>query len=92
MLEIRYNKTTKELTGWWADRQGNHDVKLKNRPDEKMALLDIPIPSKPSDAWLCDGKKLTANPDYVEPAPPRNLLAEIDELRAEIGRLRKPDA
>ncbi len=46
MLEIRYNKTTKELTGWWGDRHGNYEVKLKNRPDEAMVLLDIPIPDK----------------------------------------------
>ena len=91
MLEIRYNKLTKELTGWWAGRHGNHDVKLKNRPNEKIVLLDIPVPDKPLGARLFDGDKLIPNPDYVEPVPPRDLEAEIDELRAEIGELRKPN-
>ena len=88
MLEIRYNKLTKELTGWWASRHGNHDVKLKNRPGEKMAVLDVPIPDKPLGAWLFDKGKLTPNPGYVESEPPRDLEAEIDELRAEIEELR----
>ncbi len=89
MLEIRYNRATKELTGWWGTRHGNHDVKLKNRPNEKIVLLDISIPDKPLEAWLCDGKKLIPNPDYLEPEPPRNLEAEIDELRAEIKELKR---
>ena len=88
MLEIRYNKTTKELTGWWGDRHGNNDVKLKNRPDEAIAMLNIPIPSKPLDAWLFDTDKLIPNPSYVEPEPPSNLEAEIDELKAEIDKLK----
>ncbi len=92
MLELRYNKTTKELTGWWGSRHGNHDAKLRNRPDEKMALLDIPIPDKPLEAWLCDGKKLMPNPNYVEPEPPRDREAEIDELRAEISEMKKDAA
>ncbi len=89
MLEIRYNNNTKELTGWWGNRHGNHDVKLKNRPDEKMALLDIPIPDKPLGAWLLGKDKLIPNPSYVESEPPRDLLKEIDELRAEISEMKK---
>ena len=89
MLEIRYNKTTKELSGWWADRHGKHEVKLKNRPDEAMALLDIDIPDKDLSAWLFDGDKLIPNPAYVEPLPPRNLLAEIDELKARLDKITK---
>ena len=73
MLEIRYNKTTKELTGWWGDRHGNHDVKLKNRPNGAMALLDIPTPDKPLDALLYDGDKLIPNPGYIEPEPSRDF-------------------
>jgi len=92
MIEIRYNKNTRKLTGWWGSRFGNHEVKLKNRPDEAMAMLDIPIPDKPLGAWLFDSNKLIPNPDYVEPEPVRDLEAEIDELRArveEIGIIRK---
>ena len=89
MLEIRYNKTTKELTGWWGNRYGNHGVKLKSRPNEAMAVLDIGIPDKDLSAWLLDGNKLIPNPAYVEPEPPRDLLAEIDGLRADIKELKK---
>ena len=87
MLEVRYNTTTKELTGWWGDRHGNHEIKLKNRPYEAITLLDIPIPDKPLDAWLFAGKKLIPNPAYAEPAPPRNLLAEIDGLKARLDKM-----
>ena len=87
MLEIRYNKTTKELTGWWGNRHGNHDIKLKNRPNELMAMLNIPIPDKPLDAWLRNGKKLIPNPNYTEPEPPRDLLAEIDDLKTRLERV-----
>ena len=89
MLEVRYDTATKALTGWWGDRHGNHDVKLKNRPDEKMALIDIPVPDKPSGAWLFDKGKLIDNPAYVEVEPPRDLETEIDELRAEIEKIKK---
>lgn len=83
MLEIRYNKETKEVTGWWGNRFGNHAVKLKNRPNEAIIKLDIPIPDKPLEAWLYDEttKSLTPNPDYVEPEPPRNYGVEIDEIK-----------
>ncbi len=91
MIEIRYNKTTGKLTGWWGNRHGNRDVKLKNRTDERMALLDIPIPDKPLGAWLFHKNKLIPNPAYVEPEPPTDLKAEIDELRTEIGELRNPN-
>ncbi len=87
MLEIRYNKTTKALSGWWGDRHGNHDAKLKNRPDEEMALLDIPLPDRPLGAWLYDGKKLTPNPEYLEPTPSRDLEAEMDELKGQVATL-----
>lgn len=88
MLEVRYNKDTKELTGWWGDRHGNHDVKLKNRPDEVMALVDIPLPEKEINAYLFGGDKLIPNPAYVEPEPPFDAKAEIAELKAEIEKLK----
>lgn len=67
MLEIRYNKNTGELTGWWGNRFGNKKAKLKNRPDEAIVMLDIPIPDKPLEAWLFDEatQVLIPNPDYV---------------------------
>jgi len=45
MLEVRYNIDTKQVTGWWGSRHGNHDVKLRNRPNEAITYLDIPVPS-----------------------------------------------
>ncbi len=89
MLEVRYNTQTGEVTGWWGSRHGNGEVKLKNRPDEAMAMLDIGISDKPLNAWLFDGKKLSPNPDYVEPSPLRDLLAEVDELKARLNDITK---
>ena len=88
MLEIRYNTQTKKVTGWWGNRHGNHRTKLKNRPWDAIVMLGIPIPDKPLEAWLYDGKTLIPNPDYVEPEPPRDLIAEIDNLKAEIEILK----
>lgn len=87
MLEVRYNKATGEVTGWWAMRHGNHKAKLKNKPDDVIIMLDIPAPDKSITAYLFNGDKLIANPNYVEPAPPRDLKAEIDELRAGLDKL-----
>ncbi len=84
MLEIRYNRNTKEVTGWWGDRFGNKKVKLKNRPDEAIVMLDISIPDKLLGAWLFGGDKLIPNPDYIEPEPPRDLAKEIDGLKTRL--------
>ncbi|KKL17998.1 hypothetical protein LCGC14_2479940 [marine sediment metagenome] len=91
MLEIRYNKQTKELTGWWGSRFGNHDIKLKNRPNEAIVALDISIPDKSPDAWLYDKatKTLIPNLNYVEPKPSRNLVAEVDALKEQVKELTK---
>ena len=71
MLEIRYNKHTNELTGWWGSRHGNHTHKLKNRPDEVITTLNLPIPDKPIEAWLYfpNNDSLTLSGDYIEPPP-----------------------
>lgn len=86
MLEVRFNTITKKVTGWWGNRHGNHEIKLKNRPDEAMVMLDIPIPDKPLRAWLYDKdtESLVPNPDYIEPTPPRDLPTEIDDLKAKL--------
>jgi len=89
MLEVRYNKKTGEVTGWWGNRHGNHEAKLKNRPNGAIVLLDIDVPDKPLEAWLYKDKKLVANPDYVEPLPPRDLFSEVDELKARIIELER---
>ena len=86
MLEIRYQKKTGLVTAWWGDRHGNHEAKLKNRPNETMAMLDIPIPDKPLDAWLFDSGKLIPNPDYIEQKQTISLLARVKELEARLSR------
>lgn len=82
MLEIRYNKTTKEITGLCGDPKqfGN----LRDRGDETIVVRDIPIPDELLEALLFDNNKLIPNPDYVEPPPPRDAFAEIDTLNAKL--------
>ena len=89
MLEIRYNTKTKEVTGWWGSRFGKEEVKLRNLPDDAIIMLDISIPDKPLGAWLFDEatQALINNPDYIEPTPRRDLVAEIDEIKAKIENL-----
>ena len=88
MLEVRYHLETKQLSAWCGDEKqfGNLDY---GRDNEAIVVLDIPIPSKPLDAWLFDTDKLIPNPSYVEPEPPRNLEAEIDELKTIIDNITK---
>lgn len=78
----------------WDDELGEEitlyeieGLKLRDRPDEVLVLLDIPIPGKRPEAWLCDGKTLVPNPDYVEPEPLRDLQSEIDSMRLELDML-----
>ncbi len=89
MVEIRYNKIAGELTGWWANRFGNHEVKLKNRPGEAIVMLNIPLPDRKLYDWLYDEttKSLIPNPNYIEPAKNRDAFAEIDSLEARIKKL-----
>lgn len=93
MLEIRYIKTTGELTGWCGDEKqfGN----LKDRGDEAIIVLDIPIPEKGCDAYLYDEvtQSLVPNPDYVEPEPPRSThistIDAIDTTKARPVRIKR---
>jgi len=88
MLEVRYNKITKEITGWWGNRFGNEEVKLKDRPDEEIVTLDIPVPNMPLEALLYDEttQSLIPNPDYTPP------IADPDTLRAQEILGTSPDA
>ncbi|KKM87592.1 hypothetical protein LCGC14_1267290 [marine sediment metagenome] len=84
MLEVFYEKSTKIVTAWRGEsRQGKRPV----RDGEAIVMLDIPIPDKPLDAWLFDETKLVPNPSWVEPQPPRGLIAEIDELKARLDKI-----
>ena len=92
MIEIRHDINTGELTGWWGNRHGNHDIKLKNRPSEAMAELDITVPDKPLGAWLYDEatQSLVLNPEYTEPEPAIDFGAEIAGLKSRIEKMEKP--
>ena len=83
MLEVRYNQETKAVTGWWDSRFGNHEVKLRDRPDEVIVMLDIPVPPKPLGSYLYDeaAQTLMDNPDYVGPSPPLSThWAMVDSI------------
>ena len=88
MLETLYDKSTKEVLGWCADSKqfGNFTAKK----GQAIVILDCDIPTVESDVYRVDlvAQELVGNPDYA-PVVRRDLEAEIDELRAEIGRLRK---
>ncbi len=91
MLEVLYDKATKEVRGWCGDSS-----EFGNFPPGKgkaVVILDCDIPTIESDVYTVDlvAQKVVGNPDYA-PVVRRDLYAEIDELRAEMGRLRKPDA
>lgn len=90
MLEILYDIATKEVRAWNADMgvKGN----LKPKEGQEVVILPIDPPDFESNVCYIDLKaeKVIPNPDYVEPEPPRDLVAEIDELKIELDKLVKP--
>ncbi|KKM93249.1 hypothetical protein LCGC14_1210220 [marine sediment metagenome] len=86
MLEVRYITATGEVTGWCGDKNqfGNLD---RERVAEAIIVFDIPVPPLSLDACLVQGSKLIDNPSYIEPPPPRDLLVEVDELKARLDSL-----
>ncbi len=86
MLEVLYYKSTKEVRGWCADPKqfGNFTAKK----GQGVVILDCDIPGE-SDVYTVDlvAQTILGNPDYVAPVR-RNLEAEMDELRAEMGKLK----
>ena len=87
MLEVRYIIATGEVSGWCGDKAqfGNLD---RERTAEAIIILDIPVPPLSLDACLIKDNKLIDNPSYIEPPPPRDLEAEVDELKAKINLLK----
>lgn len=87
MLKIRYENLTGQITGW----RGDLTRAMDKRTGQKIVELDVSVPSKPMETLLFDNvnKKLIPNPNYIEPIPPRDALAEIDELRVEINTLKE---
>lgn len=66
-VEIRYNKTTGEVTGI---SRGGRSLARKH-PDEVCIIHDIPAPAMPPEAWLYDTDKqgLKPKPGYATPRP-----------------------
>lgn len=88
MLEILYDTATKEVRAWNADDsvQGN----LKPKEGQEVVIFPIDPPTFESDVYFVDlaNKKLVGNPDYI-PVEPFNAKAEIDDLKARVGKLEK---
>ncbi len=61
---------------------------------KRLGLVDAELQAAFTESHeeneLAKEAELKTASDYVEPEPSRDLEAEIDELRAEIGELRKP--
>lgn len=87
MLEIRYNKTTKELTAWCGDPKQFNVMGCWHY--EAIVIIDSPIPDKPMEALLYDEatQSLINNPDYVEPEPPKDLATRVSELEGKVETL-----
>lgn len=89
MLEVKYIEATGVIVAWAGspEHTGGH---YEPEPGEAVAILDIPNPKKPCSAYLYDEatQGLIDNPDYVEPGPPRDLGAEIDETKTEVEKLK----
>lgn len=86
MLEIRYNKKTKEVTGWCGDPSQWHH--LDRGRDETIVYPNIAIPEKSCLAYLYNetSQALVANPGYIVSVK-REPLVEIDTLKARVKTL-----
>ncbi len=82
MLEIFYDKVTKQVIAWRSN-----DRPRKLRTGEAKVSLDISPSSGTARDYIYDGT-LTLRPDYVPPEPARDLATEIDDLKAEIEKLK----
>ena len=89
MLEVYYEEATKVIIAWRGEgRQGIRPV----RDGEARVVLDISPPSSEGASvrdYVLDNTTIKLRPDFVTPPPPRDLLAEIDTLRADIKELKK---
>ena len=87
MLKIRYNILTAQLTGW-TDNELEFD-QLLIREGEGETLIDAikPQPSNDYEWWCYEGVGLVRSDKALPPEPPRNLAAEVDELKARLDSL-----
>lgn len=88
MLEILYDKQTKEVRGWCTDEEQFGKFKLKQ--GEEIVILPISPPSYISDHFFVDltGKKIYGKPLTLF-QPSRNLKLEIDKLITRVENLER---
>ena len=86
MLEVRFITATGEVTGWCGDKKQFGNLE-RGRTSEAIIILKRTAPPAALDAYLIKDNKLIDNPSYIEPPPPRDLMAEIDELKARLVSL-----
>lgn len=91
MIEIRYNTITKEISGICGDETQFKNLKPRHTGDV-ITYIDSPIPTVSIEAILFDkaSDSIIANPGYVPPVS-RNLLTEMDQLKARLTQLEKPE-
>ncbi len=88
MLEVFYIKATKQVTAWRSEgRQGKRPV----REGEARIMLDIKAPSNTARDYVYKSltKTLELRPDYVPLPEPRDLPAEIGELKVRLDKITK---
>ncbi len=85
MLEVLYDKDTKEVRAWNGDMKvkGN----LKPKAGQEVVILPIDPPDFESDWYKVDGQKIAGNPDYIEPVT-MDFAVEIGKLKEEIRKLK----
>jgi len=88
-IEIVYNKTTGRITAWNMDenQQGN----LRPKEGQELVVWDTEVPDGKTDSYFADvkNKKIKLNPDYVPPAPARDLAVEIDEIKEDVEGIKE---
>ncbi len=83
MLEVRYIKETGAITAW-AGSPGFTGGHLEPKDGEEVIVIDCPTPDGSSGEYLVTDGQLV---HVKELTPPRNLAAEIDDLKARMGKL-----
>ena len=92
MIEVFYEESTPNTVIAW--RSGSRQGIRKCRPGEYKVLLDI-LPPKDKGTSVNDYRydketnTLKLRFDFVPLPPPRDLLAEIDELKARLDKITK---
>lgn len=89
MLEILYDKDTKEVRAWNADEsvQGN----LQPKAGQEVVIFPIDPPAFESGEYKVDlatQSIIDGNPDYV-PVESYNAKIEINNLKVRVGQLEK---